>query len=155
MSIKITIVSNVTVTKYHSLWIFCQWAMVSVRRLRQSDPPHLLLPYRFLPGFFVAWAAILHRPCVAVIWLFAKDKAILKKIIYFLLAHCWSVLISLFCLYIFTVFFTVLPLRNDTSKAAVIFLISEETKFEVDTTSIILSYLYHFGNVKKEFFRYF
>ena len=27
------------------------------------------------------------------------------------------------------------------------FLVSEETKFEVDTTSIVLSYLYHFGNV--------
>ena len=34
------------------------------------------------------------------------------------------------------------------------FSVSEETKFEVDTTSIILSYLYHFGNVNKELFRY-
>ena len=30
-------------------------------------------------------------------------------------------------------------------------LISEETKFEVDTTYIILSYLYHFGNVIKSY----
>ena len=29
------------------------------------------------------------------------------------------------------------------------FTISEETKFEVDTTSIILSYLYNFGNINK------
>ena len=36
----------------------------------------------------------------------------------------------------------------------VIFLDSEETKFEVNTTSIILSYLYHFGNVNKQLFRY-
>ena len=33
-------------------------------------------------------------------------------------------------------------------------LVSEETKFEVDTISIILS-LYHFGNVNKELFRYY
>ena len=30
-----------------------------------------------------------------------------------------------------------------------VFSVFEETKFEVDTASIILSYLYHFGNVKK------
>ena len=35
--------------------------------------------------------------------------------------------------------------------AVVVNLVSEETKFEVDTTSIILNYLYHFGNVNKEF----
>ena len=37
----------------------------------------------------------------------------------------------------------------------VVNLISEETKFEVDTTSMILSYLYHFGNNNKELFRYY
>ena len=37
----------------------------------------------------------------------------------------------------------------------VVILVSEETKFEVDTTSTILSYLYHFGNVNKELFRYY
>ena len=35
-----------------------------------------------------------------------------------------------------------------------VFLISKETMFDVDTTSIILSYLYHFGNENKELFRY-
>ena len=39
-------------------------------------------------------------------------------------------------------------------QALVVFSVSKETKFEVDTTSIILSYLYHFGNVNKELFRY-
>ena len=34
-------------------------------------------------------------------------------------------------------------------------LVSEETKFKVDTTSIILRYLYHFGNVNKGLFRYY
>ena len=33
-------------------------------------------------------------------------------------------------------------------------LVLEETKFEIDTTCIILSYLYHFENVNKELFRY-
>ena len=33
--------------------------------------------------------------------------------------------------------------------------VSEETKFEVDTTSIILSYLYHFENVNNELLRYY
>ena len=37
----------------------------------------------------------------------------------------------------------------------VVVLLSEETKFEVDTTSIILSYLYHFRNVNKELFKYY
>lgn len=40
------------------------------------------------------------------------------------------------------------------SQAAVVFRFREKTKFETDTTSIIVSYLYHFGNIKKELFRY-
>ena len=39
-------------------------------------------------------------------------------------------------------------------QVAVVFSASEETEFEVDATSIILSDLYHFGNVNKESFRY-
>ena len=37
----------------------------------------------------------------------------------------------------------------------VVNLVSEETKFEVNATFIILSYLYHVGNVNKELFRYY
>ena len=41
------------------------------------------------------------------------------------------------------------------STQAVVFSVSKETKFKVDTTSIILSYLCHFRNVvNKELFRY-
>ena len=36
-------------------------------------------------------------------------------------------------------------------QAVVIFSVSEETKFEVDTTSISLSYLYHLWNVIKNY----
>ena len=39
-------------------------------------------------------------------------------------------------------------------QAVVIFSVSEETKFNVDTTSIILSCFYHFGDVKKELLGY-
>ena len=41
-------------------------------------------------------------------------------------------------------------------QVAAVFSASEETlsKFEVDTTSITLNYLYHFENVNKELFRY-
>ena len=35
----------------------------------------------------------------------------------------------------------------DHCEVVVVVLVSEETKFEVDTNSIILSYLYHFRNV--------
>ena len=38
-------------------------------------------------------------------------------------------------------------------QAAVVWF-QEKTKFETDTTSIIVSYLYHFRNVNKELFRY-
>ena len=34
-------------------------------------------------------------------------------------------------------------------QTVVVFSVSEETKFEVDTTSVTLSCLYHFGNVNK------
>ena len=36
----------------------------------------------------------------------------------------------------------------------VVFLVSAETKFELDTTYVVLSYLYHLGNIIKELFRY-
>ena len=36
----------------------------------------------------------------------------------------------------------------------IVFSVPKETKFEVDTTSIILSYLYHFRNVNNELFKY-
>ena len=35
-------------------------------------------------------------------------------------------------------------------QVVVVFLASEETKFKVDTTSIIWRYLHHFENVNKE-----
>lgn len=54
----------------------------------------------------------------------------------------------------FTAFFYISVIMK-LSRAAVVISVSEETKFEVDTKLINLSYLYHFGNVKKELFRKF
>ena len=42
---------------------------------------------------------------------------------------------------------------SQLQQAVVVFSVSEESKFDVDTTSTILSYLYHFWNVNTELFR--
>ena len=39
-------------------------------------------------------------------------------------------------------------------QAFAILHVSEETEFEIDTTAITLSYLYHFGTVNKKLFSY-
>ena len=53
-------------------------------------------------------------------------------------------------------YFIGLSWHNDVENYILLlfFSVSEETKFKVDTTSIILCYLYHFRNVNKELFRY-
>ena len=43
---------------------------------------------------------------------------------------------------------------SQLQQAVVIFSVSEKSKFDVDVTSTILNYLYHFWNVNKELFRY-
>ena len=59
----------------------------------------------------------------------------------------------LFCVYVFPrALLTVLISWNYNK--FVIFQFSEETKFEVDTTSIILSYIYDFGSVIKKLLKY-
>ena len=59
----------------------------------------------------------------------------------------------LFCVYVFPrALLTVLISWNYNK--FFIFQFSEETKFEVDTTSIILSYIYDFGSVIKKLLKY-
>ena len=156
MSIIITIVSNINrLVSYNiiSLDFLCLWAMVLW--LPQILYPTSTLLTRFSPGLPVLLQEIFYQPSFALISLLAKDNAFSKKTTFSLLAHGWSVLVLLFCLYVFfRFFFGVLPSWNCEYKAAVVFSDSEETKFELDTTSIILSYQYHSGNVKKELFRY-
>ena len=83
-------------------WDFlCLWAMVSISRLLQVSPPTSLSPTRILPKLFVVCQEMRDQPSIAVIRLYAKDNAFSKKLRFFLLAHCWLVLILLFCLYVF------------------------------------------------------
>lgn len=85
--------------------------------------------------------------------IFAKDNAFSKQNIFFLSTHSWSVLISLFCLHvIFTVFIKSSVILKITNCSFSIFRGSSR-KFEVDTISIVLSYLYHLGNVNQELCR--
>ena len=133
----------------------CLWATVSIRRLLQVLSNTCILPIRFSTGLFVL-QGILYQSSFAVIRLFAKDNVFSKKIRLLLFAHCCSVFILSLCLYVFFMacFFTVQPSWNYESISVVVFSVSEEKKFEVDTTSISLSYLYHSRNVIKELFRY-
>ena len=110
MSIIITIIGNNTVLVSHNLILF--WFFMSMshgvkkKRLLQVSPSSSIPPTSVLPGLFVVLQEILYQPSFAVIRLFAKDISFSKKIRFFLLAYCWSVLILLFCLYVFfTTFF--------------------------------------------------
>ena len=88
--------------------------------------PQILYPTstlltRFSPGLPVLLQEIFYQPSFALISLLAKDNAFSKKTTFFLLAHGWSVLILLFCLYVFfRFFFGVLPSCNCENKAAVV-----------------------------------
>ena len=102
MSIIITIVSNITVLVSHNIIFFGLFMPMSHgvnKKTLSSVFPHLHPPTRFSPGLFVVLQKILYQS--SVIRLFAKDSAFSKKIRFCLLAHCWSVLIFLFCLYVF------------------------------------------------------
>ena len=124
--------------------IFFGFLMPMIHSVNKKTPPSAsptsLSPTRFACCF----TRNADEHSIAVIRLFAKDNAFLKKKRFFLLTHCWSAMVLLFCLYVvFFEFFTFLPLWNYESKAAVVLSVSEETRFEGDTNSIILGYLYH------------
>ena len=158
MSIIITIVSNNTVfVSQNNIFsvFFMAMSHSVIKKAPPSASPTSISPITFSPGLFVALQEMFHQPSIAVTWLFAKDNAFSKEIIFFLLAYFWSVLMLLFCFICFTLFSTVLPLWNYESKSVVVFMVPKETKFEFDNTSLILSYLYLLGNVKKELCRYY
>ena len=151
MSIILIIVNNITVLVSQNIIFFrflSLWAMVSIIRLLQVSSPTLLSPTRFSQGLFV-WQKIFDQLSIAVIRLFAKNNAFYKKIGFFFLS-------SLLVNFGFAGLFMFLEcfLQFFYYEMTNVFLVSKETKFEVDTTSIILSYLYHFRNVEKELFRY-
>ena len=91
-----------------------------------------------------------------------------------LLTYCWLVLILLFFCFVFLRvpfhFSAIMKLQiasylyifcfifilasHGIIMLKIVFSVPEETKFEVDTTSIILSYSFHFKNVNNELFKY-
>ena len=142
MSIIITIVSNITVLVSHNV-IFFGFFMPMDHGVNKKTPssvsPTFISSTRFLLGLFIVLEEILHQSFLAVIRLFPEDNAFLNKIRFFLLAHCWLVLILLFRLYVFFTarFFYCSPIM--ILRIIVIFPDREKAKFEVYTTSIILS----------------
>ena len=59
------------------------------------------------------------------------------------------------CLYIICFIFILVSWNNHVENyRLLLFSVSEEANFEIDTNSIIVSYLYHFRNVNKELYRY-
>ena len=134
-SVVITIVSNITMLVSQSIIFFGYFVPMNHsvnKKTSLSSSPIPLSPTKFSPGLLVLLQEILDQPSIAVIRLFAKDNAFSKKIRFFLLAHCWSVLILLFSLYIFYgVFFY---------SSAIMKLRIKSCCYYLDTTSIILSY---------------
>ena len=129
--------------------------MVSISRLLQMSPPTSFSRTKFLTGLFIVWEEVLDQPFIAVTRLFAKDNAFSKKIRSFVWVNYWLVLILLFCLNAFYgVFYSSVIMKWRIKTSCCFLSVSEETKFKVDTTSIVLSYLYHFKTVKEELFRH-
>ena len=123
----------VSVTKI----IFFEFFM-PIRRPLELPPPISLSPIRFSPDLFLVLQKMFDQPFIAAIRLFVKDNEFLEEnkifsFSSFLVAFDFTVLFI--CL--LRRFFTVLSLWTYESKAVVVFLVSEETNFEVDTISII------------------
>ena len=126
-----------------------------------SPPP---LPFTsFSPGFFIVLQAILYQHFAAFV---AKNNSLSKEIISQLIAGRFS-----FCSFVYMFLKTLfessvnIKLRIENFICAYMqrylrYLIKHKQKnswpwFDtIDTSSIMLSYLYHFGNVNKELFRY-
>ena len=85
----------VSVTKI----IFFEFFM-PIRRPLELPLPISLSPIRFSPDLFLVLQKMFDQPFIAAIRLFVKDNEFWKKIRFFLLAHSWSLLILLFCLYV-------------------------------------------------------
>ena len=132
------------VIKTHNFKIFFirpTWLFYAYRPWCQEEDSCKCLhpPTSFpLPDLFVVLQETLYQPSFALIRLFRKIMHFRIKTI---LASHQSCDVAK-------------EIRVWKLQTAIIFLVSEETKFEVDTTSIILSHLYHFGNVNKELFKY-
>ena len=119
------------------------------------SPPTSFSRTKFFTELLIVWEEVLDQPFIAVTRLFAKDNAFSKKIRSFVWVNYWLVLILLFCLNAFYgVFYSSVIMKWRIKTSCCFLSVSEETKFKVDTTSIVSSHLYHFENVKEELFRH-
>ena len=147
MSIVITIVSNIAVLVSHNI-IFFEFFMHMSHGVNKKTPSsassHLHPPARFSPGLLVVLQEILYQPS------FAEENKIFP---FSSLMVGFDFAVLFMCIFYDSFFYSFAIMKYE-SRAVVVFSDSEKTKFEVDTTSVILSYLYRFGNVKKELFRY-
>ena len=149
MLVIVTIISSITALVSDNVWfafdILFLWTMVSIRRFL---PPL----YHVFTRFVCCFARNNINPFFAPIGLLETITHFQSKTVFFfqlIAVRFWL----LFSVYVFLrALLTVLIAWN--YKKFAIFQFSEKTKFEVDTTSIILSYIYHFGSVNKKLFRY-
>ena len=133
MSIIITITSNITVLVSHSVICFGYFMPMS-HGVNKKAPPIVSPHPSPLPGFVQVCLLFYNKNFLNLLslWLdYCKKQCIFK-------------LKQIFSSNLFLVGFDF----------AVAFSVSEETKFEVDSASIILSYLRHFWKVNKELYRY-
>ena len=160
MSIIITIISNITVLVSHN--VICLGYLMPMNhgvknkaRLIFSPPPLPLT--RFSPGLFIVLQEILYQLSFALTRLLQKITHFQCKTIFFfqLIAGLdfavLHVFLSQFCHHETTNSFFIIVFMHRKLQAV---FVSQETKLEVATTSIILSCLCHFGSVNKELFRY-
>ena len=132
--------------------------MVSISRLLQMSSPTSFSRTKFLTELFIVWQELLDQLFIAVTSLFAKDNAFSKKIRSFNWVNYWLVLIlpDFFNCFLRCFFYSSVIMKWLIKRSCCFLLVSVETKVDakVDTTSIVLSYLYHIENVKEELFRH-
>ena len=166
-----------------ALGILCSQSMMSIRTLPQFCSPLLSL-ITFLPGLLLVFKVMLYQPSFCLIVLLQKiihfqHKTNLSFFFPFLILlfsvymflrgffHSSTIMkLQIASYHIFIAFYLTphqIIWHNKTihrhglkiTSCCFFFFISEETKFHVDTTSIVLSHLYHFGNVNWELFWYY
>ena len=149
MSIIIAIVCNITVLVWHNIFFFGCFMPMShgINKRTPSSASHNSIS---IPDF--------HQVCLHYkkyfINLLLLWSGSLQKVMHFQRKFWFWFSCFVYMCFLRLIFFFSSAILNYKYEAVVIFSDSKETKFEIDTTSIILSYRYHFGNAKKELFRY-
>ena len=162
VSIITTIINNITVSWSHNVTCF-DYFMPMNQCISKKVPPIVSHRTSPVPGFHQVCLLFYKKYFINLFLLwsdYCKKKCIFKVKQFFLSTCCCLVLILLFCGCVFlrTLFHssTIIKLRIASNLHIRIasYLASYQIMLEVDTTYVMLSYLYHFGNVNK-LFRYF